>query len=193
MAPSKKKKNLTEVVIQQVQAFPAIWNKTNAHYKDSTIRGNAWSEISLNMKSFFDDEILTETNLHTVCGLKSHWKNLCSTYRLKKKGSKGKSGAGLEDVEEKVEWPFLEMLRFLDDSGKYGDIKSSSSHVNLPPEEDSAGDKFLPDIEEDAITDGHGEDGNHITIETDPPQSSSDSDQEKSMPFNGMQTNFPHT
>ena len=132
MAPSRKKKPLTDTLIQLIESHPAIWNKTSKDYKDVVIRSNAWVDVRDNLKASFEVEELVATKLNSLKGIKAHWKNLQHTYSNKKKKSKGTSGAGLDQVLEAREWEFFDALRFLDQSGKFGTaIKSSTSRVDL--------------------------------------------------------------
>ena len=132
MAPSKKKEKLTEVLIQDIQAHPAIWNKTSSSYKDAAMRSNAWANIFANLQSVFPEEILIANNLDTIDSIKNHWKNLRDTYTWKKKEIKGKSGTDLDAVVGKKDWPFFEMLMFLNLSETYGkQPQRCSSFIDL--------------------------------------------------------------
>lgn len=142
MAPSKRKERLTEALILDLQVHPSLWNKRCKDYKDSGMRSNAWFDILSNMKSSFDNNLLSNNNLGTVEGIKSHWKNLRTTYKRKKREAEGKSGAGLDMVLSKKEWPFLNMLRFLDESDRYLDgVQGSSSFIDRSPANSVSGDE----------------------------------------------------
>jgi hypothetical protein len=114
MAPAKQKAALTAFVIDEVQGHPAIWNKTVADYKNSMVKSNAWLSILNNLEQSFDADELIRNQLSTLKDVKNHWRNLRDTYGKKKNESKGKSGAGLEDVQSKRDWPFYNSLKFLD-------------------------------------------------------------------------------
>ena len=150
MAPSRKKKPLTDTLIQLIESHPAIWNKTSKDYKDVVIRSNAWVDVRDNLKASFEVEELVATKLNSLKGIKAHWKNLQHTYSNKKKKSKGTSGAGLDQVLEAREWEFFDALRFLDQSGKFGNaIKSSTSRVELFFGDESSEEEDL-DLDDEA-------------------------------------------
>ena len=165
MAPSKQKGRLTEALILEVQAHPSIWNKTIKEYKDVGIKSNAWQNILANMRSSFTSDELVASNLYSIEGVKSHWKNLRDTYTRKKKESEGKSGAGLDLVLSKKEWPFLEMLRFLDQSDLYSDeVQPTSSHVSFLDNSDSMsedGENVAP-LDQDSISFSDVDDSEHL-------------------------------
>ncbi len=114
MAPAKQKAALTSFLIDEVQGHPAIWNKTVKDYKNVIVKSNAWSSILMNLENSFDADELSRNQLQTIKNLKNHWRNLRDTYGKKKNESKGKSGAGLEDVQSKRDWPFYSSMQFLD-------------------------------------------------------------------------------
>lgn len=115
-----EKKAILEFFISEVQRHTSIWNKKSKDYKNVFVKSNSWNEILANVRSTFADEICVRFKMNSVEGLKGNWKNLRDTYSKTKKKAKGKSGAGLDDVQEKKEWPFFHTLQFLDQSDDYG-------------------------------------------------------------------------
>ena len=198
MAPNKKKKPFTETLIELIKSHPAIWNKTCKDYKDSVIRNNAWANVGANLKATFEADELKVTNLDTIKGIKGHWKNLQDTYRNKKKKSRGKSGAGLDEVLEPKEWEFFEALRFLDQSGKFDPaIKSTSSRVQLffGDESSDEEDDLEDDEERDQVEDGRSQ----VQDKDEPEEDDQDipalppdpEERSRSPPANKKQTNQP--
>ena len=149
MAPSKKKQVFTEALISDIQSHRALWDKTCEDHKDAGVCANAWNDIKANLGSSHSEEALRDVNLHTLKGIKSHWKNLKDTYRTKKKEAKGKSGAGRDQVKNPKEWPYFEMLRFLDHADSYGKVGSSASHVDLAEGEQSIDEEEVAEDEEE--------------------------------------------
>ena len=201
MAPSKKKKHFTETLIELIKSHPAIWNKTCKDYKDSVIRSNAWANVGANLKATFEEDELKATNLYALNGIKGHWKNLQDTYRNKKKKSKGKSGAGLDEVLEPKEWEFFEALRFLDQSGKFDPaIRSTSSRVNLffgdessEEEEDLDDDRERNQAEDERtlVQDGDEPEGDDEEVPAFPPDHQESSSSPSATPANEKDTNQP--
>ena len=115
-----EKKALVEFLISEIQSHESIWNKRSKDYKNVFIKSNSWSEILENFRSTFAEELCSRVKMNTVEGIKAQWKNLRDTYSKTKKKAKGKSGAGLDDVQDKKAWPFFQNLQFLDQSDEYG-------------------------------------------------------------------------
>jgi len=94
MAPVKKKRPMTEALIDEVQLHSSLWDKRSKDYKDIMVKSNSWMEILSNLRSIFSEEDLRSANLSSLEAIKKHWANLQDTYSRVKKKSKGKSGAG---------------------------------------------------------------------------------------------------
>ena len=156
MAPSKKKQIFTETLILDIQSHRALWDKTSKDHKDIGMCANAWNDIKANLEASHSEEVLRSVNLNTVKGIKSHWKNLQDTYRTKKRQSKGKSGAGREQVKDPKKWAYFEMLRFLDQTDAFG--VSTSSHVHLPEDDQSTRDEEEEEDEDEAEEEDDDED-----------------------------------
>ena len=150
MAPKKSKLPFSEALIQEVQAYASIWDTRSKHHKDVVINGNAWSNILANMRATFSEGSLEEHRLNSEENLKSSWRNLRDTYRRMKLNSRGKSGSG---CKKKTEWPFFQMLRFLDQSGvNEFENGGASSYVDLPEDDDQAsGDDFSMTMDNDLL------------------------------------------
>ena len=126
-----EKKPLLEFLITEVQVHESIWNKKSKDYKNIFIKSNSWSEILENLRSTFTDDVCSRFKMNTVEGIKAQWKNLRDSYGKMKKKAKGKSGAGLDDVQDKKDWPFFQNLQFLDQSDEYGNgVKGISSFMD---------------------------------------------------------------
>ena len=159
MAPSKKKQKFTEALIQDIQFHPALWDKTNKDHKDVMVCANAWNDIQANLQASHSGEALRDVNLHTVKGIKSHWKNLQDTYKTKKRKAKGKSGAGRDDVPDPRKWIYFKMLRFLDQANSFGLGASSSSQVHLAADEHyEGGDEEAEDDDTNENSDNDDDD-----------------------------------
>ena len=126
-----EKKALVEFLISEIQSHESIWNKRSKDYKNVFIKSNSWSEILENFRSTFAEELCSRFKMNTVEGIKAQWKNLRDSYGKMKKKAKGKSGAGLDDVQDKKDWPFFQNMRFLDQSDEYGNgVKGISSFMD---------------------------------------------------------------
>ena len=154
MAPRKSKQQLSELIILEVQNHPSLWDKRCKDFKDFVVTSNAWENILLNLTASFSAEDLRSQQLKSEEDIKKHWRNLRDTYRKKKKEEKGQSGAATKDVKPKRPWPFMEMLRFLDQSDSYGFGTSGvSSRINFLHDEDDdnlGGDFSFDDDEPDS-------------------------------------------
>ena len=114
------KKDVLEFLIAEAQNHNSIWNKKSKDYKDINVKSNSWLEILENLRSAFGEEVCERFKMNSLQGIKGQWKNLRDTYSKNKKKAKGKSGAGLDDVQNGKEWTFFQHLRFLDQSNDYG-------------------------------------------------------------------------
>ena len=94
MAPVKKRRPMTEALIDDVQLHSSLWDKRSKDYKDIMVKANSWMEILSNLRSNFSNEDLESANLSSLEAIKKHWANLRDTYSCVKKKLKGKSGAG---------------------------------------------------------------------------------------------------
>jgi hypothetical protein len=94
MAPVKKRRPMTEALIDDVQLHSSLRDKRSKDYKDIMVKANSWMEILSNLRSNFSDEDLESANLSSLEAIKKHWANLRDTYSRVKKKLKGKSGAG---------------------------------------------------------------------------------------------------
>ena len=123
------RQELVQAFILEVQAHPAIWNKTSQDFKDARMKENAFEEILANLTISFSNTDLVQKLLSSVEEARKFWRNIKDTYVRKKRETKGKSGAGLNDVKGKKDWPFFYMLQFLDQSDLYdeGTVEQSSS------------------------------------------------------------------
>jgi len=140
------RQKLVEAFILEVQYRPAIWNKQSGDFKDLRVKDNAWDDILANLAASLPDNEFLPKILGSVDEARKFWRNLKDTYVRKKREAKGKSGAGLKDVKQpKKEWPFFEMLQFLDQSDTYAfGIEGESSQVATQSEgfeEDEEGEE----------------------------------------------------
>ncbi len=127
-----EKKMLLEFLISEVQKHESTWNKLSNDYKNAFVKVNSWTDILENLRSAFPEEDCIRFKLNTIEGLKANWKNLRDSYLKRKKAIKGKSGAGLDDVDDKKGWTFFNSLRFLDQSNEYGKgVQGSSSFIDF--------------------------------------------------------------
>ncbi len=126
-----EKKVVIEFLIAEVQAHESLWNKRSKDYKNVFIKSNSWIEIRKNLLSTFNEEMCSRYKMDSIEGIKGQWKNLRDTYSRTKKKVKGKSGAGLDDVEDTKAWPFFQNLQFLDQSEEYGrGVRGISSFID---------------------------------------------------------------
>ncbi|KAG0411882.1 hypothetical protein HPB47_010992 [Ixodes persulcatus] len=76
-----------EALIMHVESHPWLYDTSRSDYRDSTKRDNAWAYIAQQMG-------VTEAEC------KRRWRLIRDRYAKESKGTKGKSGAGREDVTQ---------------------------------------------------------------------------------------------
>ena len=87
-----------EALINLVHQYPALWDKQDMMYKDSSYKEAKWKEIT---------EIL-HLNKEVVI---RKWKSLRDTY-ARHKNNKSKSGDGLSQCKPK--WKYYDIMSFVD-------------------------------------------------------------------------------
>ena len=87
-----------ESLIDLVWQYPALWDKQDIMYKDSSYKEAKWKEIA---------EILHLTKEEVI----RKWKSLRDTY-VRHKNNKSKSGDGLSQCKPK--WKYYDIMSFID-------------------------------------------------------------------------------
>ena len=87
-----------EALINLVHQYPALWDKQDMMYKDSSYKDAKWKEI---------EEILHLTKEDVI----KKWKSLRDTY-VRHKNIKSKSGDGLSQCRPK--WKYYDIMSFID-------------------------------------------------------------------------------
>ena len=87
-----------EALIDLVHQYPALWDKQDGMYKDSSYKDAKWKEIA---------EILHLTKEDVI----KKWKSLRDTY-VRHKNIKSKSGDGLSQCKPK--WKYYDIMSFID-------------------------------------------------------------------------------
>ena len=95
MTPPRRNQNISETLILNVQAHPALWDPKNKDYKDNVAKLKSWNEIFVNMRASFSPEELLDHKMSTLEEVKARWKGLRTTFvRRNKKEQECKSSSG---------------------------------------------------------------------------------------------------
>ena len=74
------RQELVQAFILEVQAHPAIWNKTSQDFKDARMKENAFEEILANLTISFSNTDLVQKLLSSVEEARKFWRNIKDTY-----------------------------------------------------------------------------------------------------------------
>ncbi|XP_070386454.1 transcription factor Adf-1-like [Dermacentor albipictus] len=125
-----------EALIVCVEARPALWQAKHKHHKNKHMTRCLWSEVS---KIVMPDVAVTD---EIITALQKRWKSLRDKFRrvLKTLQEKKKSGAGADDVQDDVAWPFFDQMMFLRDTMEYRPTSGNVPPVPPSNEEENAAD-----------------------------------------------------
>ncbi|KAH7964998.1 hypothetical protein HPB49_002763 [Dermacentor silvarum] len=121
-----------EALIACVEARPALWQAKHKHHKNKHMTRCLWTEVA---RIVMPDAAVTDD---VITALQKRWKSLRDKFRRLLKGlqEEKKSGAGADDVQDDVVWPFFEQMMFLRDTMEYrplvplpGDLTSTAAEV----------------------------------------------------------------
>ncbi|CAG9818151.1 unnamed protein product [Phaedon cochleariae] len=118
-------------LIERVGAFPQLFVKSDARYKNNRMRENAWKSIGI---------ILDETP--EAC--EHRWKILRNKYTgLRREVKLTPSGSGASEIT----WPYFKSMSFLD---PYSQTRKSFSNITLKNVKENAWDSFsqMTELEE---------------------------------------------
>ena len=80
MVMAKEKRPLIKAFIAGVKSHPCIWNKDDAHYKNSFRREKSFEKVLSDLKKRFSDERLIGNRMNSVRRLKVQWQHLRDSY-----------------------------------------------------------------------------------------------------------------
>ncbi|XP_075983668.1 uncharacterized protein LOC142981554 [Anticarsia gemmatalis] len=110
----------TELLIDEIEKRPAIWDMTSSDYSDKNLRRRAWEELVLIFCEGYDNE---EKKKILSSSLQKKWKSLRDNYmREVKKIKTVKSGSGASKTSTYIHY---NRLRFLQASIANKDTESS--------------------------------------------------------------------